>query len=351
MPDGQTPNLPNNVDQDDYNNAKLELSAGRAFTNEFDWFQDIQLPLGATEPSFEPKKWRGITFELSALIVGRATPPNDELDEPVYLAQGSTPIGPKLVRFPTGSGSAPSVQAMERQGIGRVVAYHNALDQSSDVRVQAQATAYEEDFASILNSLLDAIRSDAKTASEFGLAQAPGLAIFQTPRAAIAGLSSLLPTFRDKQVGGDVRVFDSGNVQWWRSENIRTWEARKFVLHTTRLSQTQLTNLDANSQPGWYLAEWIVTLSIEPRSYEVAVLVDSESPFLDPNRGLYHAAALRIARGENVAFVAQRLGLPESEVALAASALGTLKVKDLAALVTSALGAELSLLDKRETNT
>ena len=349
MPDNQSSALPNNITEGDYNGAKTELSLGRTFKHEFDWYQTVELPIADSAPSFSPQKWRGITFELAAFVVGRPTPPNDENDEPVLLAQGSTPAGPKLVRYPTTAGSAPSVPKMTRKGIGKVVAYHSALDQEGDVRVQAQAVAYEEDFASILNALLDAIRSDAKTAAEFGLAQAPGLAAFglQTPGAAVQALSDLIPKFRDKQVGGDVRVFDSGNKQWWRSEDTRTWEARKFTLHTTPLSQNELAALDANSQPGWYLAEWIITLSIDARSYEVASLIDSDVPFLDRGRGLHHAAALRIARGEGVAAVAASLGLPESDVALAANALSELDAKGLITLATSALATEISLLREK----
>ncbi|MFG0330300.1 MAG: hypothetical protein ACF8PN_10415 [Phycisphaerales bacterium] len=341
--------LPNNISQTDYDTAKAELSRGRAFTKEFDWHENVKFPIQKTEPNFTPKKWRGITVELAAYIVGRATPPNDERDEPFYIAQGSTPTGPRLVRDPAVAGDAPSVQTLTRKSIGRVVAFHESLDREASVRVQAQAAAYEEDFDAIWNDLLDAIKSDAKTAAEFGLATAPGLTAFglATPGAAVKAITDLLPSFQSNQVGGDIRVFDTDFVEWFRSENTTNWSARKFTLHTSRLSSSQLSGLDSDEQPGWYLAEWIIRLSTEARSYGTIALLDRNSSLLDPDRRLASAAALRLAQGESVAAIATDLGVLESDVTLAAAGLANLDPREMRDLVVAGTASEVALLRRR----
>lgn len=347
--------LPNKIKQADYDAAKTELTRGRTFPEDrdFDWNQEINLPIADKAPADPPKKWRGISIELAAIVVGRPTPANDEDDEPFYLGQGSTPGGPKLVRWPSNAGDAPSVKALDRKGVRRVVAYHDSLDREGTVRVQAQAAAYEEDFDAIWNDLLDAIRSDAKNAAEFGLAQAPGLSAFglQTPGAAVGALTGLLPTFQSNQVGGDIRVLDTGRKHWWKKGSGTVWEARKITLHTSRMSEAAVDDADANEKPGWYLAEWIISLGCEARSYGVAGLMKSDPPLLDPDGGLQHAVALRIVRGEDVGEIAEEFGIPLGEVSLAATGLADLRSNQLESLATSGLAKEMELLRKKSLET
>lgn len=141
-------------------------------------------------------------------------------------------------------------------------------------------------------------------------------------------------------------MLDSGLIQWYRSIPARTWTARKFSLHTTPKTAAELDDLDADEQPGWYLLEWIINLSVEPRSYETAFLSDPDRSIFLPETGLHHAAALRVARGEPTFAVAEALALPEAEVALAAAGFESLDFEGRNALVRIATLEELEWLRK-----
>jgi hypothetical protein len=183
-------------------------------------------------------------------------------DEPEFVGLSKTPDGTLPVRVPDVF-EPPSVDNNVPKFAGTKTLAFGALDRMVPSRIGLVMTAYDSDSNSAWEGFVKALGGDIKAIGNAGLAALPGLQQFAAPGAALAGITALvekgLVNVPDR-VSEDVPILDTVfEIPWFRKKGSpSTWRARKWVYFS----------LDA--KPAWYLAQYFIELSIEPRSYNLA---------------------------------------------------------------------------------